>query len=594
MCGIGGIVRLDGGPVDEAPLRRMNALQRHRGPDGEGVWRDGPVGLAHTRLAIIDLSEAGLQPMVAPGRAVLVYNGEIYNYRELRSELDYPFRSQTDSEVVLAAYLAWGPDCVRRFNGMWSFAIWDLRERTLFASRDRFGIKPFYYVEGDAFRFASEIKALEPARPNWRALRTLLADGAFAFSEETSFEGVRALEPGRSLSLRDGRVRIERHWDFKPGGTPRDPVERFDELLTDSIRLRLRADVPVGTCLSGGLDSSTIVSIAAKSHGVRAQSFSSVFDEPDCNEARYIDAVVEDCGLTPHRTTPRPENFYPVMEEVVRYQDEPIPAPGIYPQWHVMAAARGNVKVLLDGQGADELLAGYHGYLAPFVLARAKAGAVDEAAATLLLAGRLIPRVYWTYLLETLMRRPGHFTFRRRADMFARGFEREVAPLNGEAPPARFDDPMQELLFDNLTRRGLPALLLFEDRNSMAHSIEARVPFLDVRLVEFCLNLAFHWKLRAGTTKYILRRAAERWLHPAVLHRRDKMGYPVPFGAWIRGPLRERTRRLLFEGEGGVIDPTFLRRAWDYHQAGLANNDWLIWRWVVFELWARRWNVRWR
>src|SRR3989475_1046549 len=400
MCAIAGLYDISGRALDLSALERMVLVQAHRGPDGEGYvlldarGQERPlavvgrladargtrpyrhsIGLGHRRLAIIDLSPLGHQPMTTEdGRCWVTYNGEIYNHVELREELrakGYRFRSASDTEVLLAAYQEWNESCVTRFNGMFAFAIWDRDRRRLFCARDRMGVKPFYYSwDGARFAFASEIKGLLSAglrpSPNQRAVFDYLDGACLDHSEDTFFEGIRQLPPAHTLTV-DTQVTVQRYWDLPPCGeaglSVRDAAERFRHLFRDAVRLRLRSDVPIGTCLSGGLDSSSIVCVAndlmfvehavpRELIGERQKTFSSCFEDPAYDERQFIQPVVERTGAEAHYTFPDPKELAESVSRLVWQQDEPFGSTSIFAQWNVMRlAAQRGVKVLLDGQG---------------------------------------------------------------------------------------------------------------------------------------------------------------------------------------------------------------------------------------------------
>ena len=378
MCGIAGIVDF-GREVDLRSAIAMAALLEHRGPDDAGAFAEDGVALAHRRLAIIDLSRDGRQPMADPsGRCRLVYNGEVYNYRELRSELaaiGHRFRTQTDTEVIIAAYLEWGPACVERFNGMWAFALWDRLTGELFCSRDRFGIKPFYYRrEGHRLVFASELKAFRadsaPLTPNPPAVRAYLEHGLLDHTEETFFAGIMQLPPAHWMVFSKDGLKLSRYWRLESQDAPPDATNVVRELFLDAVRLQLRSDVPVGSALSGGIDSSAIVcaidyllrteSGSAASVGNRQRTFTAYFGDPGLDERPYARAVIDRTRAAAHWISFTDNDLTSDLATIVEAHDEPFRSPSMVAGWYVMRAAReSGVKVLLNGQGADELLAGY-------------------------------------------------------------------------------------------------------------------------------------------------------------------------------------------------------------------------------------------
>lgn len=623
MCGIAGIVNLDGESVDRASLERMNTAQAHRGPDGEGIWIGKGIGLGHRRLSIIDLSDEAAQPMTsADGRYILTYNGEIYNYRELRQELEaigHRFSTTSDSEVVLNAYAVWGEHALTRFNGMWGLAIWDTMERSLFCARDRFGVKPFYYFfDGRTFVFSSEMKAIltavaESNRPHPGYLQTFVATGLFGDTDETFFEKIRALPPAHFLQLRDGRTRVRRFWACEPKLWRRDgePVGLFRELFTQAVSLRLRSDVPVGTCLSGGLDSSSIAALASGLRNTQLHTFSSIYDDEDCDEREFIAEMEQHCRLQGHWVHPHGQDLPGVFASMIEHQEIPAAAPGIFSQWHVMRTARGHVKVLLDGQGGDELLGGYFPYFAPYLrgvawsarkrgLGATRERLRREYADIKALTGqdyehglsRLLRKALWAWLVGSPRRRlhPWHMPTdpSMHPDFAACAAEH---PANRAIAPTWYDDPLNQDLADALLHTSIPGLLHYEDRSSMAFGIEARTPFLDVNLVEHVMSLPFEEKIKGATTKSLLREAMRGILPETVRLRRDKKGYPTPLSRWLRCELRDFARDLLLSEESRrrkVLKLEVVERHLREHLEGRADHSWLIWRWMTLEQWFRQ------
>lgn len=600
MCGIAGQFMLSSLPPDESLLSAMSASLAHRGPDGEGFSIDDRVGLAHRRLSIIDLTEEGAQPMAnEDGSLRLVFNGEIYNYVELRDELaalGHRFRSATDTEVILHAYEEWGRDCLQRFNGMWAFALWDAGADELFCARDRLGVKPFYYVAADgSFLFASEIKALlvHPdvgRQPNDRALMTFLAWGVADHNDETMFSGVLQLPPAHALVVRPGGIGEPfRYWDVDVNGeaasapgTDEAAREGLRNLLTDAVRLRLRADVPVGTCLSGGIDSSTLTVLindllrteAPASVGSRQNTFSVCFDDPRFSESRFMDVVVEATGVSSHRTSPDPARLWEDIGDLLYAQDEPFASLSIYAQYCVMRLARDSVKVVLDGQGADEQLGGYIAYQTSYIRGLLREGHPWRAA--LELAG-------------SMRHHRGFFSWALRQAV-VRKDRRDL--LRGEPPEVlRYQGSLAEVLKRETVATNLPLLLHWEDRNSMAFSIESRVPFLDYRLVEYLAALPLDQKIRRGVTKYVLRGAIRGLVPDAIRCRMDKMGFVTPEEIWMKDELRPRILDL-FASQAFRTRPY-----WDAEAVAANYRDFLegkapysteIWRIVCAELWLRK------
>lgn len=616
MCGIAGVVGPR--PAEEDTLLRMAGVIAHRGPDDEGIYVGEGCGLAHRRLSILDLSDAGHQPMSTDdGRFWIVYNGEVYNAADIRRDLlakGHSFHSTSDTEVILHAYQQWGASCVESFNGMWGFAIWDSRERELFCSRDRFGVKPFYFhlSPSGTFVFGSEIKALLAAGLEAKVNRpyaahvittTLLDDG-----DETFFEGISQLRPAHNMLVRKGIVTQWRYWDIDPDDAQEryhfsDPAEGVRELLTDAVRLRvLASDVQVGSCLSGGLDSSSIVSLASRAIDVPMATFSLQYGESGFDESGYARIVAGEFGCDASYTTPRSEDFFDVLEKMAWFQDEPAAGPGLYSQWHVMQLAAPHVKVLLDGQGGDESMAGYRYHLEGYLqalLGRALAGDMRSLARL----RRDLPAVAqsWGLSLPAAAGRAFGSSRLKNAYFAWRGADSgsdvsaDIAAEAAENPLQRptlrsLGDPLNDRLYRDVTRDVIPSLLHYEDRNSMAFSIEARTPFLDYRLIEYALTLPGPEKVRDGQTKWLFRRAMEGVTPAPVLERKDKMGYSTPVDGWFRNGLSAEVReRLLSQTtrDHGVLDVDAIERKLADHQSGRLDLGWQIYRWLSLEQWFR-------
>jgi asparagine synthase (glutamine-hydrolysing) len=600
MCGIAGQISLIGEQADETLLAAMSARISHRGPDGSGIHIDGPVGLAHRRLAIIDLTDTAKQPMTnEDGTLWLVFNGEIYNFIELREELcgkGHTFRSEGDTEVILHAYEEWGRECLSRFTGMWAFALWDSRKQELFCARDRFGIKPFYYTRvSDMILFASEIKALlvhpEVGRePDDPLLLAFLAWGVLDHTGGTMFKGVHQLPPAHRITFSLlGAGTPEQYWDMamnpEAGHPWPDEDERastaFRDLLTDAVRIHLRSDVPVGTCLSGGIDSSTLAVIinrliraeAPRSVGDRQKTFSIVFSDPRFNEGAYIDQVVAAAEVDAKRITINPEEILRDLPRLLSMQDEPFGSLSIYAQYRVMELASGSVKVVLDGQGADEQLGGYLGYQGSYL--RGLFHDLHLSTALSEMAGSY--------------RHHSGFFMGAIGQVLVRSERRSL--LRGDIPPiSRYTGSLDEVLKREILSTSLPALLHWEDRTSMAFSIESRVPFLDHRVVEFLATLPLHQKIRNGVTKYILRKAIRGLVPEAIRCRMDKMGFVTPEAVWMKEGLRPFVLAIL-------TSPTFrARKYWDAEKVLASYTSYIegksayspeIWRIVCTELWLR-------
>jgi asparagine synthase (glutamine-hydrolysing) len=644
MCGIAGIWQFGGEAPNYVAIRQMVAAERHRGPDDVGFlslssstgdWSEsmpdalqtesgGPthdVLFGFRRLAILDLSALGHQPMRnADGSLWLVFNGEIYNYIELREELmrmGRHFRSGTDSEVILQAYDQWGESCVERFNGMWAFALWDQRRQHLFCSRDRFGVKPFYYYyDENRFVFGSEIKVVlqHPAvhrAPNHSRVLDFLAFRMLDHTEETCFTGIRQILPSTSMTVSRAGLRSRKYWTLDAtrvqSTAPEAARARFIELFTDSVRLRMRSDVQVGSCLSGGLDSSSIVCVMDRllragppsgSANSNQFTFSSCFDESRYDERQYIQAVVGATNVTPHYVFPSPRRLAEESERLVWHLDEPFVGTSTYAQWDIMRTARSKgVTVLLDGQGADELLAGYPTYYGSRFADLAARGSGRE----LLREVRTLERNGWARYRGTLLK---SFAY-GMAPAWIRAQAHRVRALlqtrwltpdafDGYHPAHHSDIAGSRLsrhLHRMLTSDQLPALLHYEDRTSMAASVEARVPFLDYRFVEFIFSLDDSFKLARGRTKVVLRDAMAGIVPAEVLSRTDKMGFVTPEDLWFRDELRDFAYDVISSasfGSRGLVDQKQALALFERHERGEVNVAGTLWRWINLELWMRQ------
>jgi asparagine synthase (glutamine-hydrolysing) len=586
----------------------------HRGPDDAGFWQapGGNAMLGSRRLAILDLSPSGHQPMVdEKSGSVIAFNGEIYNYVELASQLASSgcrFHSRTDTEVLLKSYEKWGQECLARLNGMFAFAIWDEHRQTLFAARDRFGEKPFYFYQDanrDLLAFGSEIKALIAgrmfdARPDPGAVCSFLASEGIDAGRETIVENVFALPAAHALefSWRDRSLKIWRYWDLDGERIIRfsddqQYADRFYELLSDSVRLRLRSDVPVGSSLSGGLDSSTIVGLVAKTKPSAGQeTFSARFAESPFDEGPHIERMAAWSGVRNHAVYPDPRNLPEEIEPLTWQQDAPFHSSSIYAQWCVMRLAgdRG-VTVLLDGQGADEILAGYHSYFSSCIaelLGRyrvlAAAGALRRYTAAhgpghlpLICAG-LLPAVLRSSVKAW-----------RRPRAINKDFQRTWSRPRVDGKK-KFKHPLHQLLYETLTETSLPALLRYADRNSMAFSREVRLPFMDHRLVEYLFAIPADQKIDGSTTKIVLRNATRGILPEEIRNRKDKIGFAPPESVWLLGPLRGWAGEVISSAQFRQrewVDARAIDRVWTRFKSGEAALHTIIWRWLSLEIWAR-------
>ncbi len=582
MCGICGVI---GGGGD---VRRMAPRLAHRGPDDEGYFEDV---LGFRRLSIIDL-QGGAQPMKGCRDLWLVFNGEIYNYKELRARLNHPFRTQSDSEVILHLYEEKGPGCVRELDGMFAFAIWDAGARTLFAARDRLGKKPFVYRHaGGSFVFASEMAALDvPRSVDRAALEHYLAFG-YVPAPMTIFEGVRKLPPGHTRTFDGSAVRVERYWEPRVeivGDTEEAYAEKVTAALTEAVRKRLVADVPVGAFLSGGVDSSIVVGLMSGMQ--RAKTFSIGFREKRFNELEFAGEVARRFG-TEHREFEVRPSAVEVLPELVERHGEPFGDASCIPTYYVAKMTARHVKVALSGDGGDELFAGYRRHEAIARLARLK-----RWPAPLLAAGSVALRPWRTNYSErigrmlAMSRAPLEDLYADLMSIFTRPMRRALglgAEVEGylKAPFApHAGDPLTAAGYTDLVTYLPNDILAKVDIASMANSLEVRCPFLDTAVVELALKIPS--SLRRG--KGILKRAFRGLLPPSVLGR-GKMGFGVPLAEWLRGELRPMLEEAVESlGRRGFFEAREVRRLASEHLSGAADHRDRLWLLLVFELWCRR------
>jgi asparagine synthase (glutamine-hydrolysing) len=551
MCGISGYIAKSG-TIESILLKKMTSAVAHRGPDDEGIFIDDRIGLGHRRLAIIDLTEAGHQPMHYKNY-VIVFNGEVYNYLELKKELikiGHNFKTRTDTEVILHSYEEWGDKCISLFNGMWAFAIYDRSERKLFCSRDRFGIKPLYYVSTpDVFVFGSEIRQLLPfltkVSANSEVVQEFLLAGISDPEEETFFEGVYKLHGGsnilydlesHSFTIKPYyRLCVQPHFESL---NVDESIQMYGEILSSAVMLRLRADVAVGTCLSGGLDSSSIATMAAipyqKERREPFQAITAVSELHSNDESKYAKQVVEHSGMKWLKIKPTYDDFKNTLDDVVRAQEEPFGSPSICMQYFVMKTARENkIPVLLDGQGGDETLLGYERYYASHFLNIMRSRGIVFAAKSLRDSWRnndkMSPMNSIMYLIYFSFARLRYINYCYRS-RYLKKYPSQPKTMKMSAKAIWNIKALQKLEI-NITN--LPQLLRFEDKNSMWHSIETRLPFLDYRAVEAALSLTDEAKINHGWTKYALRCFMEGRMPPSIIWRRNKYGFEAPESLWL-------------------------------------------------------------
>lgn len=661
MCGIFGLWQFNNHSLDAATIQKATTLLEHRGPDDEGYLfvntrgdckrlyggrdtsaelnlptveeaSDHPFDLAFgfRRLSILDTSSAGHQPMASRDKTCwIIFNGEIYNYIELRMELSkhgYEFRTGTDTEVILAAYQHWGVDCVTHFNGMWAFAIWDGRKRQLFLSRDRFGIKPLYYLKDDErFVFASEIKALLThinvrRRANPHRLYEYLRSGLTDYGEETLFEGVLQIPAAHYLIIparAPQSAQLRRYWrvDFNREMklSFEEAAAHLREMFLESVKLHLRSDVRVGAALSGGIDSSAIVaSMRTLEPQLDLHTFSYTAEDPALSEEHWVDIVGQTSRAEVHKVQPTPEELVSDLDALVETQDEPFGSTSIYAQYRVFRLAHeSGIKVMLDGQGADEMLAGYRMYLAMRLASLLRRLRLIKANSFLKQASAL-PGNLTLSRLQLISSAggvllPKRFQFVRR--LFKRSLDKRngmqtgwldeswflrqgVVPRPAMRPRSRY--MLQEQLYETISESSLPMLLRYEDRNSMAHSIESRVPFLTADLVEFILALPEEYIIASdGTSKSVFRQAMRGIVPDAILDRRDKIGFATPEKRWMEA-VRPWVEGILSSEVASRVPGMNLETMKEQWQAILAGQqafDFRVWRWLNIIRWAQKFEV---
>lgn len=632
MCGISALVGKN--VIDHSSsIESMTRLIAHRGPDGEGFFRSNNVLLGHRRLSILDLSSGGSQPMAFQDRYLITYNGEIYNYVEIRAELlqaGYTFHSTSDTEVILAAYDKWGTDCHKRFNGMWAFVIYDKERQKIFASRDRFGVKPLYFwisPSRNFLAFASEIKQFT-CLPEWEAqlnpgrVCDFLRWGILDHSDETMFGNVFQIRGGHSLelstrdsdlsslSLEELNKSISRWYEMTERKLSKSfglAAKEFLNVFKNAVRLRMRADVVVGSCLSGGLDSSSIVSVMSdlrkESGSTNAQkTFSACSSHKKYDEKKFIDVVVESSQVEAHYVYPDDKDLISIFEKITWHQDEPFGSTSIFAQWKVFELARHHgVKVMLDGQGADEQLMGYHTFFTSYwtelfkkmrwiQLAKELKSAKERHGLGILrslkrLAFYVLPKAIALPLRNLLVKH----------ENFDRWLNTQKINVDADSPfeSSGYFSDVSMMSKIQLFQTSVPMLLHWEDRDSMAHGVESRVPFLDYNVVETSLGLPSSFKLNEGVTKRVLRQAMIGVLPEVVRMRMDKMGFVTPEEVWMKQNPKV-FRSLLEEAvrlSGGLVKAEILE-FYDKMTEGHLPFDFMYWRVMSFGCWLKVFKIR--
>ena len=600
MCGITGIINLKGKTVDHEHLKEVNNLIAHRGPDDEGFYHHNNIGLGHRRLSILDLTEAGHQPMFFDDKYVITFNGEIYNYLEIKSELlsyGYNFKTGTDTEVILASYDFWGQKCVNYFNGMWAFAIYDKLKNILFCSRDRFGVKPFYYIKTENFfAFGSEIKQLLPFCDKICSNNDILLDyliyGQEEHTNQTFFRNIFKLTQANNLifNLSDNKFYENVYFDLRinqiTSTNLQDTIEVTKKIFTDSIKIRLRSDVKVGTCLSGGLDSSSIAAFASKEYSndsnKRILAIHAKSIECKTDESEFAKLVSNHCNLDLKVVEPSLEDFNELVNEVVYTQEEPFGGPSIFMQYLVMREAKkNNCPVMLDGQGGDENLFGYEGYYSFYF-------------ADLLTRLKFFKYIYTMLLLKPfkvskkkIVRDSIILIFRNKLSLFESFYRKKKISLKVTHNRRKLNSLFKFLSFMEFQKReisvrNLPHLLRYEDKNSMRHSVETRLPFVDYRFVLHCLSIPSKLKFQGGYLKFILRKVVEPLLPSAIVWRTNKFGFEAPTDLWLNSHKDE----MISEIRNSRIIPDLIElSSIDF------NNKTYLWKLYNISVWEKVYNV---
>ncbi|MBX7171207.1 MAG: asparagine synthase (glutamine-hydrolyzing) [Pyrinomonadaceae bacterium] len=620
MCGINGIVysTRSGKQVDELILTKMRDVIYHRGPDGAGNFVEGQIGLGHRRLSIVDVSHGG-QPMFNEDKSlVIIYNGEVYNHADYREELEakgHIYQTHCDTETILHLYEEYGENCVEKLRGMFAFAIWDRKNKTLFVARDRLGVKPLYYLhdeQGNLF-FGSEIKTIFEASAvraeiNYNALPDQFANHGTS-KDETLFNGVKRLLPGHTLTWKDGKLEIRKFWEInyepKHVGTDAEFIEEWRDLFKHSVKLRLMADVPLGMFLSGGIDSSAIAAMMSTMVDEPIKTFSVGFKEREANEFEYARIIAKKYQTDHHEITITPAQFFEALPKLIWHEDEPIGFIASVPLYFVSKLAQKHVKVVLTGEGSDEIMAGYGRYqkalqllsygekyesLTPkFLRSAIKAGANA--------VGGKLTRTFLTRESDIESLFFDNFSIFGKT-MQEKLFSAETKARIGEKNPYIYQrewlenteakEILDKLLFVD-SKTYLHELLMKQDQMSMAASIESRVPFLDHKLVEFTAQMPTEMKIRGKTTKFLLKEAMKGILPDEILYR-QKMGFPVPVGNWFRNEFKHIIDEYVLSDRSlsrGIFNDDLLNEIVAKHNAG-ENHDERLWHLVNFEIWQRQ------
>ncbi len=621
MCGILGWCG-GHGPADVERFGAALDQLAHRGPDDRGVFDAHGVLLGHRRLSIIDLSGGGHQPMRDPASgAVIVFNGEIYNYLELRGRLEaygHVFRTKSDTEVLLHAYLQWGASGLNKLNGMWSFAVWQPEQRKLFVARDRFGVKPFYFTyRPGSFAFASEPKSLlalfpELRQPDDLAVYKFLAEGLLYTEGRSFYQGIHTLLPAHYGEYVDqsGQFRTTRYWDYPEAFTSsaqnqRDTIKEFSSLFEDAVRVRTRSDVPVGVTLSGGLDSTAVLAATTPNTPGDTACLTSVYGGYERGEAEWATIAAAPYGVVPVEVQAPKDAWLETLQRIAWHMDGPGYSPAVYPLWHVMREARRRgVLVLLEGQGADEALGGYPQYAVIALLSMVKHWKnVAEWKRVAHVWGRLCATFTARWVMLWLLREvfPGLVSFNRRragaymtlTDDFKATIEKQLAESSAvhTRPSHLTAEPVTRRLWQDHSRNILPGLLHYGDAISMAHGVESRLPFMDFRLVEWMFSSGDTVKILDGETKWVLREYLYSVGQGRIAERKDKQGYPTPIERWLRDDDGAVVRELLLAPDRKIsrfCNERGIERLLHHHLTGRPGAGNHLYRLISSELWLRQ------
>lgn len=628
MCGIAGFVNKDASIAECKKLKKMTDAIAHRGPDAEGQYCEGNLALGHRRLAIVDLSSAGRQPMEShDGNYIITFNGEIYNYKELKAELmalGAKFTNDTDTEVILEAYRAWGVHCLARFNGMWAFALLDKPKQEILLSRDRFAVKPLYILDReDLFMFASEAKAILAAQPDenvpdlvqiHRFIGATAPENIDAHSWYANIKIFPAASYG-VYNLRTNKLLLSTYWKpdieafTKKWIDGRDPVATFKALFDDAVKIRLRADVEIGTCLSGGLDSSAIVGCCSKRHGTTMRTFSSRYKDKSCDEGEFIDAVnnftkSKAVSIYPDK---KESSFMEAFARINANHDGPPAGASLYSQYCVFREVGKHVKVVLDGQGADELFCGYVKFLNSAMHKAAKRNSrismlkavreilfendfIDASQLSADVGVRVFGIDHFIKISKNVKKEASAKVLQiRKNAVFTKAFDSSVSDQPSLSAAYRSDDEITQMCLDQTLVYSIPQLCHNEDSNAMNFSVEVRMPFLDYRIVEFALALDSKYKVKGIWQKWIIRKALKQYLPVKVRRRRNKMGYPAPFFRWLReSDEKENFKEIIFAlARRNIVPIETVASHYNAHMSGQANMESILFRYLALELWLR-------